>query len=393
MSEKETLLDYARKLPELLDQIYRTPTDPGQWDGLLSGLVEASASRSARLLVMDRSASSVHFSTKVNIDDDQHRDYVSHFVNLCPWRPELAEKEPGRLYNTFHEFSCKQQAFYRTEFFNDWARHLDIEHGLCGTVYSDSRYTVQLLLQRTGGQGAFPMSLTREINRLVPHVRQALHLSRAFSVQQQENLSVMSAAQRAFMPFMLLNREGEVIYTCPRTDSVLDSQPAIAIRQGRLWVQCRQARQQLSREICRASIDPSYVSEPVLVFRRGCPVPVRLLVEPLGMPDIPRFWTEDAMVAVYLQDPQDHLDLDEGLMERLFGLTGAEARVGAGLALGKDIQAMADEAGVTVNTVRTQLKSVMAKTGTRRQAELVGLLLRSSAVRGVNQGQVPVTGL
>lgn len=76
MSEKEYLLDYARKLPELLDQIYRTPMDPGQWNGLLAGLVETSASRSARLLVMDRSASSAHFSTKVNIDDDQHRAFM-----------------------------------------------------------------------------------------------------------------------------------------------------------------------------------------------------------------------------------------------------------------------------------------------------------------------------
>ena len=114
MSEHQTLLRYAQRLPELLEQLYRTPTDIGEWNGMLNRLVEATSSRSARLLVMDRQAATVHYSTKVNIDDDQHRRYVDHFVNLCPWRPELALKTPGRLYNTHHEFACKQDAFYQT---------------------------------------------------------------------------------------------------------------------------------------------------------------------------------------------------------------------------------------------------------------------------------------
>ena len=38
---------------------------------------------------------------------------------------------------------------------------------------------------------------------------------------------------------------------------------------------------------------------------------------------------------------------------------------------------IADERGVSVHTVREQLKNLQAKTTTRRQSELVGLLYRS----------------
>ena len=73
MSDHETLLKYAGDLPELLESLYKTPTDAGQWRNFLYKLTSATSSRSARLLVMDKDAKRVHYSDKVNIDDDQHK--------------------------------------------------------------------------------------------------------------------------------------------------------------------------------------------------------------------------------------------------------------------------------------------------------------------------------
>jgi len=178
----------------------------------------------------------------------------------------------------------------------------------------------------------------------------------------------------------LLNALSEVVYICPRFEALLGGVNGIRIENGEVRLSCPQASLGLTRMVSQVVISQQFAPEPILYFRPNTSIPVRLLVEPLGTSGMPEFWTNDAVVAVYLQDPEQHLDVDQALMARLFGLTEAEARVGAGLALGKDVQAMADEAGTTVNTVRTQLKSVMAKTGTRRQAELVATVLRSSAV-------------
>jgi DNA-binding CsgD family transcriptional regulator len=391
MSDHETLLKYAGDLPELLESLYKTPTDAGQWRNFLYKLTSATSSRSARLLVMDKDAKRVHYSDKVNIDDDQHKAYVNHFVNLCPWRPELALKAPGRLYNTYHDFSCKQDAFYQTEFFNDWARYLDIEHGLCGTVYNDTRYTVQLLVQRTGGQGAFPKSLTAQINRLIPHVQQVLHLNRAMTLQQQHNMSVLKAAEKSFMPFILLNTQGEMVYACPRAASLVEECSAIGVKGRALVLQCRRSQRFLRKMVQMSSAGDLQVNGPVFVHSPERATPLRLMVEPIGLPySAPAFWAGEATVAVYIQDPEEHLDVDEELFARLFGLTPAEGRVSAGLALGKDLKDLSEEAGTSVNTVRTQLKSAMAKTQTRRQVDLVRLVLQSSAVRAVNRGQAPI---
>jgi DNA-binding CsgD family transcriptional regulator len=63
------------------------------------------------------------------------------------------------------------------------------------------------------------------------------------------------------------------------------------------------------------------------------------------------------------------------ILQDLFDLTPAEARVARGIAAGKTIRDIAGEAGLAYGTVRQQLKSVFGKTGVSRQADLVGLLV------------------
>jgi DNA-binding CsgD family transcriptional regulator len=65
-------------------------------------------------------------------------------------------------------------------------------------------------------------------------------------------------------------------------------------------------------------------------------------------------------------------------LQKLFGLTPAEARLGLGIARGWSPEQIAEEAGVAVSTIRKQLASVFTKTHTCRQSELAALLGRVS---------------
>jgi DNA-binding CsgD family transcriptional regulator len=66
------------------------------------------------------------------------------------------------------------------------------------------------------------------------------------------------------------------------------------------------------------------------------------------------------------------------VVQGLFDLTPAEARIARGIAAGKTVDELAHEARLAVGTVRQQLKSVFNKTGVSRQAELVGILVGSA---------------
>jgi DNA-binding CsgD family transcriptional regulator len=70
------------------------------------------------------------------------------------------------------------------------------------------------------------------------------------------------------------------------------------------------------------------------------------------------------------------------VIQCLFDLTPAEARVARGIAAGKTVDELAQESGLADATVRNQLKSVFGKTGVSRQADLVGILAGTALIRG-----------
>jgi DNA-binding CsgD family transcriptional regulator len=67
--------------------------------------------------------------------------------------------------------------------------------------------------------------------------------------------------------------------------------------------------------------------------------------------------------------------VSEASLRSRFCLTPAEAQIALGIADGETLAAIAESRGVSVSTARGQLKSVFAKTGTHRQAELIRLLI------------------
>ena len=69
------------------------------------------------------------------------------------------------------------------------------------------------------------------------------------------------------------------------------------------------------------------------------------------------------------------------MLGQLYGLTLAEARLVEALLTGDTLQEYADRQGIRVNTARVYMKHVLAKTGTRRQAELIGEPMRNPVLR------------
>ena len=80
-----------------------------------------------------------------------------------------------------------------------------------------------------------------------------------------------------------------------------------------------------------------------------------------------------ASAIVVLSEVKDR-EPDGTLVQSLFDLTPAELAVARGIAAGQTVAGIAASHGRSVHTVRGQLKSIMGKTGSSRQAELVLLM-------------------
>ena len=86
-------------------------------------------------------------------------------------------------------------------------------------------------------------------------------------------------------------------------------------------------------------------------------------------------WADDQVLLILI-DPLERREPTPALLKQLFGLTPAEARIAIELVRGHGLKGIASALRVSEGTVRTQLKAILAKTNTHRQADLVGLLVR-----------------
>lgn len=82
-------------------------------------------------------------------------------------------------------------------------------------------------------------------------------------------------------------------------------------------------------------------------------------------------------VAVFLCDPERKIETSEAILRDMFQLTSAEARLACALVNGLTIEEAANESGIKLNTARSHLKKIFAKTHTQRQGEMVRLLTMS----------------
>src|SRR5258707_11638490 len=90
---------------------------------------------------------------------------------------------------------------------------------------------------------------------------------------------------------------------------------------------------------------------------------------------------EEVRAAIWILNTEAPALPSEELLNALFLLSPAEARLAIGLLKGMSAAECAQQSGVGVATVRSQLHSIFSKTGVRHQAQLVALLSKVPVLR------------
>ena len=85
----------------------------------------------------------------------------------------------------------------------------------------------------------------------------------------------------------------------------------------------------------------------------------------------------EPVVGLYVTDPERRLSAAAEAVAQLYGLSPAETRLALALARGLRLDEIADEFGISRNTVSYTMKNLFRKTETDRQADLISLFIAS----------------
>ena len=99
-----------------------------------------------------------------------------------------------------------------------------------------------------------------------------------------------------------------------------------------------------------------------------------LCLQTLDPPASLRAFGNQPLVLALIHERGLRVETDPFVLAAVFNLTPGEARVAAAIAQGQSLQDITATHRISINTVRTQLRSIFGKTGVVRQSDLVSLL-------------------
>lgn len=230
-----------------------------------------------------------------------------------------------------------------------------------------------LILHRHPGEKTGYSSRDRAfLMDLVPHLSQAIVLSDKLNRTVRQSAAMQQVLDRARPALIICDPQARLIWSNQAAQQVLKSSDSLKVIAGR--VSCKRhdrtaALHALIRRTCLQGEDETLDQRCLVVDDHGFN-PMHVMVMPLPK-------TEDDgedQVALFLTQTGAAFDIPARLLEKLFRLSPAEARLAKAIVEGGAVNTYALAQGLAEGTVRFQLKQVLAKTGCPRQSDLVRLV-------------------
>ncbi|MHB9116784.1 MAG: helix-turn-helix transcriptional regulator [Burkholderiales bacterium] len=218
------------------------------------------------------------------------------------------------------------------------------------------------------------------------------HLSRSLGVMQRlrsAELTVatsLAALDRLPSGILLMNGSGAVAFANRSAQRILEDDDGLRLRKlsnttgfGKLLARNTAAGKAIDDAICAAlNLGPyatPHFSKYVTVPRPSGLANYTLQFSALGNHSEFTGGSDAFAAIVFISDGAQETEIDPALLENVYGLTPAEARVAVALLKYSSAQDVADFLGTSPHTVRTQIKQIYAKLGVDTRTRFVKLLL------------------
>jgi DNA-binding CsgD family transcriptional regulator len=371
----------------LVDLIYAAAVDPDRWQDFLAELSEAFGGAAGLLaLQLPASPHPAHYYL-VHLREELHPILERHYQRGTPWgqlheAPLFRERFVRASRSLSRLFSAEEGA--ASAFYNEWMK----PEGLApeGPVAhhfgeEDGVPVAAVALYRRVGCRRFTDGDLCLANLLVPHLARAFRLYRRVGGAQHESLAMAEVMDRLAIGVVLVDRERRPIVSNRTADRLIALDDGLMRSADRLRTESPRDHAVLQRLLSEAIAEAQEGERKSHVMAISRPSGKRafpVLIAPL-LAGEPGDATEDAVVSVIIGDPEAMQTINPEILRTFYDLTPAEAELVSLLAGGVSLEGAAKRRGVTINTVRSQLKNVFSKTETNRQGELIRLVLTGAA--------------
>jgi DNA-binding CsgD family transcriptional regulator len=263
----------------------------------------------------------------------------------------------------------------RFGFFHEVMRPLGIGNVMAAIVHRDGSLSGTATVLRSLDRPDFTEDEQRLMRLLGPHLARAMQLRQRLAAAELGRTAATAALERLDCALLLVDHRG-VSAANPAAERILERGDGLRLRKGALA--CDDHRDSVALEdALRRAAEGEGSGMVLTISRRSGLRPFSVVVTPL----LAAPWWSGPAAMVLVTDPEKAGPAPVEVLQRIYGLTRAEARTAVALVGADGAKDVAQRLGTSPTTVRTHLQRVFDKTGTHRQSELVRLVLAHGRVR------------
>jgi DNA-binding CsgD family transcriptional regulator/PAS domain-containing protein len=361
-------------LSSIVGDIYDCVLNPEGWTGVMVRITETMDAAYSTIALANIEGNHGRFAARSPWDAEQMRvlqeDYDFEAI------PGLKAVVVGDIDTPVATLSHMSEAeLQRTPFFQNWAKPQGLREG-CIIKFVHTPDRIGLMGCTTRADREIISAEEQHFMALLsPHLRRASLIGDLLDQARVTASLYRQALDYLAVPVVLTGANGAILHANGAAQQMFSAQGPILSRHGLLQAQNTAVVPALQEAIASAaSADASLGS-------RGIGLPISAAGQPPAVAYVlpltegtARAAFRPACAAVFVSTTTSASPLPEAVLTTLFDLTPAEARVLLRIGSGLSASRSAVSLGIGENTLKTHLNRIFAKTGTRRQADLVKLI-------------------
>jgi hypothetical protein len=254
-----------------------------------------------------------------------------------------------------------------------------------------------MMAHRDASEGCWTTDEIEHFKLLCELTRQSILLHKELSNAQNLAAATTDILNSSPRGIVALSTDGKVRFANSMATQALSSKDGISIKNECLALTDRESQSVLDEFLTATkALKPAQMAYGNKAALRNCAAqrpsgskPYLLMFSAVALSS----WTvdvspSDRMILVYINDPQKRLQPSEDQLKSYYKLTSCQAKLAVRLYAVENVVTVAETLGISINTARSHLRSIYAKTGANNQGELIKILTDTIKTYGATNQKI-----
>ena len=364
-------------LHHYITDLYDAAMEPHAWQGLIARLATVLGGQTMAFWVEDHGQRREWVCTNPVEAQAMYQQYyyaLDPYATAAARRPQMAALLGQEL--------VPPQVVQASEYYHDYGVPFGVCHvmGATAPLHTSADALLVVAVHRPRETQAFTAVERQHLNLLLPHLQRAVQLRQRLGVLEAQVETGFAALDALSLGVVVVAADSTMVFANAAAEALTREDEGLRLGGRRDGLSAEQPLEAQALRGLVHAVTHGGAGGMLRVTRRTQP-PLAVLVAPLPARLHPATALAPALALVLITEPADSPVLAERALQQLFALTMAEAGVALALVAGRSAEEIAGERGVSLPTVRTQIRQILAKTEASHLRDLGRLLAGLPTVR------------